>query len=509
MILSLSSCGKSKPQTPIYSATFIAEIATITIFPPLALPQSPTLASTHYPTLPFTKDPTITSTPTPTITNQPTASRTITLTPVPTVIPSITPTFDAYYLATATRSLAEVCPQKNADVNPPDFEALTNSDHLQQYYLDYFNSGGIAGALPTYWQPEFVVDLTNDGVPEYVIKWFDVFILGCHSGKYQLLLDIRSGGSNEVLEIKDANLNGMPEIILRVKLTPYIENFNVVEWDGTSFRSLFIPNDRHIIDDNVFEPYKGIADLKFADLDSDPVFELAIILYLPYAILNESYPEGYPWRKEIDYYKWNGNNYVFFTQKYDPPLFRFQAVHDGDWAFLRGEYDEAIDFYQQAIKDDNLYWYTEERRYYLFVNDQPSIFPKVTPEKPVYDPVEYPTLAAYSYFRMMLAEIKKDRLARAQTTYDWLQGHFTAGMPGHVYAELATLFWNEYKKSQDFALSCSLTYDFASTHPEEVFRYLTTQIVINKKLITWPDPIHFGAQSAELEYSPAMICPSQ
>ena len=109
----------------------------------------------------------------------------------------------------------------------------------------------------------------------------------------------------------------------------------------------------------------------------------------------------------------------------------------------------------------------------------------------------------------MLAELKNNHLARAQTTYDWLQANFTVDKPGHVYAELAALFWNEYQKSHDFASSCSLTYDYASTHPEEVFRYLTTQIVINKKLITWPDPIHFGDQSAELEYSPEMICPPQ
>ena len=396
--------------------------------------------------------------------------------------------------------------------------------HFQQDYLDYFNNGGIVGNLLTYWQPDYTVDLTNDGVSEYVFQQGDVFIFGCESRKYQLLLDIRENedtpAANRVIEVRDANQNGLPEIILEISNQSQTTIFDILEWDastihtneytsldGTQFRSLWAPNDRHINKNSLFESLNGSPYFRFEAMDLDPLLELAVHIIPPY--FDDSYDEGFPWRNEVDYYKWNGSAYVFAKQTYDLPLFRFQAVHDGDWAFLRGEYDQAIKFYQLAIKDDDLYWYTEARRYFLLINDPGWNSPTATPVNPIIDPAEYPNLTAYSYFRMMLAEIKKGYPTHAQTIYDWMQANFMADMPGHVYAELATLFWNEYQKSGDFASSCSLTYGYASMHPEEVFRYLTTQIVINKKLITWPDPIHFGYQSAELEYSPVMICPSQ
>jgi tetratricopeptide (TPR) repeat protein len=513
-VLTIWSCSRPARSTPSQTITFIAVTkisAQITL--PVFAPKS-TLAAPLTQTPLFTKTATVTPTPTPTITYQPTATPSATITPVPTILPTITPTFDAYRLTTATRSPAEVCPEVNSDVKPPDFEALSQPPpiikHFQQDYLDYFNNGGIVGNLLTYWQPDYTIDLTNDGVPEYIIRRWDFFILGCHEGKYQLLLNEKKtdqGGGGYAYEIKDANKNGIPEVILGVNKTPESESFVVVEWDGTQFRSLLVPNDRNINMNGVYEDPSERADLKFEAMDLDPLLDLAVHLYPPY--FDDSFDDGYPWRHEVDYYKWNGSAYVFAKQVYAPPLFRFQAVHDGDWAFLRGEYEQAINYYQQAIKDDNLYWYTESRRNFLLMNEPGWNSPKTIPARPVYDPDEYPNLAAYSYFRMMLAEIKKDRLARAETTYDWLQANFTTDMPGHIYSELATIFWTEFQKTQDFSMSCLLTYDFASSHPEEIFRYITTQIVINKKLITWPEPINFGYQSAELEYSPAMICPSQ
>src|SRR3972149_1086854 len=193
---SLWSCSRPSRPTTAGTTTIIAETITITTNPSLALPQNPALTAPPSPTLPLTKEATATSTSAPSITSQPTTTRTATITPVPTVIPTITPTFDAYHLATATRSPAEVCPEINPNVKPPDFEAMDQPPpiikHFQQDYLDYFNNGGIVGNLLTYWQPDYTVDLTNDGVSEYVFQQGDVFIFGCESRKYQLLLDIRA-----------------------------------------------------------------------------------------------------------------------------------------------------------------------------------------------------------------------------------------------------------------------------------------------------------------------------
>ncbi len=111
---------------------------------------------------------------------------------------------------------AESCPEKKPALRPPDFYAMIlKKEHFQQDYLDYFNSGGVVGNLAQNWLPEYVLDLTNDGVPEYIIRWGDVFVLGCHSGKFQILLDIRSienNGVNGVEAVGDANLNGVPRL---------------------------------------------------------------------------------------------------------------------------------------------------------------------------------------------------------------------------------------------------------------------------------------------------------
>jgi hypothetical protein len=430
---------------------------------------------------------------------------------------------DAYHLATATRSPAEACPEINTNLRPPDFEALNvnpSDRHFQQLYLDYFNHGGMAGNLLQAWKPSYIMDLTNDGVPEMVFQLQDVFIFGCQAGEFRLLLDVRAGedsSANSIIEIQDANQNGYPEIILGMKAAS--NSVDILEWDAsniyhlkytlgleTHFRSLWVPNDRHINEDGLFEESIRGIDVKFEAMDTDPLLDLAVHIMPPFS--DDSFNEGYPWRNETDFYTWNGSTYGFAKQVYDPPLFRFQAVHDGDRAFLRRDYDQAIQYYQLAIKDDDLYWYTEDRKIYLMVNDPMSKPGDITPAPPKINPAEYPNLSAYSYFRMIQAEILKGHPSGAQTIYDWLQANFSVDMPGYVYVELANLFWDEYQKSGDFSRSCTLTYDYASTRPEEVFRFLTTQIVINKKLITWPDPIHFGSQSAELEYSPGMICPA-
>ncbi len=250
---------------------------------------------------------------------------------------------------------------------------------------------------------------------------------------------------------------------------------------------------------------KGGAAFSFANTDSDPLLELIVTLYPSWE--KKRYEDGFPWRTVYDHYKWNGSNFIFARHIYSSPAFRFQAVNDGDWAFLYGDYINAISHYRLAISDDSLLWYTEERRMYSLIHDIPWAFRDVTPIPATYDPNEYPNLAAYSYFRMMLADIKLGRLSFAQTTYDWLQINFPTGKPGHAYAELAGEFWDVYKISQNFAMACSVVNDYAKLYPEEIFRYLSNSAIIDGIKINWPNAINFGEQSSELRYSPELICP--
>jgi hypothetical protein len=156
-----------------------------------------------------------------------------------------------------------------------------------------------------------------------------------------------------------------------------------------------------------------------------------------------------------------------------------------------------------------LLWYTNENGKFLLFKEMPWKFSEATPTHPTYDPDEYPNLAAYAYFRMMLAEIKMGRISSSQTTYNWLQSNYPSGKPGHVYAELAAVFWNDYQESHNINQGCSMTYEYANAHLEEIFRYLTKEIITNEQHLTWPNPTDFGQQSSELGYNPKMICPSK
>jgi hypothetical protein len=474
---------------------------------PTVLPLRP-FQATHTATLPLKA--TGLAVPTETHTLQPTSFSPKPPTLTETIFPTLTPTYDAYHLLKATQAPAETCPNRNPEVRSPDFDRMiSRTSHFQQLYLDYFNAGGLVENIPDQnWHPLYNLDLTNDGIPEYILHWGDVFIMGCKSGQYKILLDARkyeNDGVNGVEVLQDANLNGMPEFVLRVKLEPYIEHFKMFEWNGSEFHSLFLPGDKNITGSGFMEMSKGEAQFHFMNTDADPLLELVVEINQRSEELD--YVKGFPWRPEYDYYEWNGINYVFAKHDYGPPTFRFQAVNDGDWAFAYGDYKKAILHYQKAMFEKKLLGFTSQIRIYLLEKEIHWRFPDVTPTPAASDPGEYPNLAAYSYFRMMLADLKLERLAYAQKDYDWLQSHFPLGNPGHAYAEMAANFWNTYQTNQNFSQSCMAAQAYAKLHPEEVFRYISEQVDIDGNLVKWINPTSFGYQSATINYSPQFICP--
>jgi hypothetical protein len=147
----------------------------------------------------------------------------------------------------------------------------------------------------------------------------------------------RKHGAISIIEIGDANQNGFPEIILEMNFPSRL--IDVLEWDALNihkyqythggemrFRSLWVPNDRHINPEGFFElPVRGVA-INLEAMDLDPLLDLAVHIQPPYA--DDSFYEGYPWRNEVNYYTWNGSSYVFAKKVYDPS-FSIRAVHMG------------------------------------------------------------------------------------------------------------------------------------------------------------------------------------
>jgi len=164
---------------------------------------------------------------------------------------------------------------------------------------------------------------------------------------------------------------------------------------------------------------------------------------------------------------WNGQNFVNIKQgTNDPPQYRFQAIQDGDEQVRYGNYIAALSFYQAAIFDDRLEgWSPERREYELRALEfqyvpTPTVYPTPSP-----DITEYPRLAAYAYYRIMLLHIVQGHESDASTVYKTLQRKFESDPYGHPYYEMATEFWNSYQSTQKVYDGCAAAIQYAVEHP--------------------------------------------
>lgn len=102
------------------------------------------------------------------------------------------------------------------------------------------------------------------------------------------------------------------------------------------------------------------------------------------------------------------------------PNYRFQAIEDGDIVSLQGNYSEAIGLYQDAIESKTLDWWSRKR----FEHSREAAINFTTPAVLVPDLTEYPRLAAYVYYRIMLLQLVQTDESDASTTYNILQQKF-------------------------------------------------------------------------------------
>lgn len=304
------------------------------------------------------------------------------------------------------------------------------------------------------------------------------------------------------------NLDGMSEIVIQ----SYSLSWTVIvinewdsehpEWSDEYFKDLIM------VDDPSYGFSGGVATLDNAevelrDIDRNGTVELILQGGIPYLLsLGSLYANGYPWREETDVYMWNGEAFVLWSVVFTPPEYRFQAVQDGDRASLAGEYDAALAFYQEAVFSDKLEWWSLERKENILAYEQSrwSAGSMPFPTLPAPDLLEYPNLAAYARFRILLLHMLRGYLPEALTVYNTLQEKFPAGQPGHAYAEMAAAFWDEYQASQDIGQACGKAIEYAAANPVEILGYLGNN--------DYTDPTYpyvFGDQS--LTYQPKDICP--
>ena len=416
-----------------------------------------------------------TSTPSLTPLHTPTES----ITPLPT-IPTFTPTFDVSTILTVTPAPKAECPKENpelvADFSIPDQDNCEAGGYCYtrttaEEILSFLNRGGSISAVTTRLENinkvsgvfggNFIFsDLTNDSVPEFIFRDYSIIthihVFTCESGKYKLFTAPKDYPMNIHL-IEDLNNNGIPELIISGGFcsgSGCVE-LGIYEWTGNTYRDLS--------DNQIW--ISGPKSVEIKDYNSDGIKEI---------ILTGEYPGSCcmdlttPWRFKTIVYSWDGNIYSESYVSFDKAQYRFQAVQDADREVMYGDFDIALTYYQEAIFSDQLEWWSRERRDFevkLFNDSYKPVTPTPLPYPPE-DKTEYPRLAAYAYYRIMLLHLVQGHETDATTVYNTLQQKFGSDQYGRPYVEMATAFWNAYQSTHKMYDGCAAAIQYAAEHPD-------------------------------------------
>ena len=450
---------------------------------------------------------TMISTALPALTSTTTATRQFsTRTPrpsqTPTVVPSVTPTFDIAAIVTRTPAPPENCPTP-ANVPLPDLASDSRDLFMsfllrEEDVLDYLNQGGspsrliveLGQTLPRaelLTDNEVIRDLTGDGVPELlIIPLSNLYIWGCQNNQYQLLMSKTSEYVTinfyqlQLVGIQDMNLNSIPEVVVADFGCGWMSEGQCLdvyayEWNGTQFASL-IQGDSFM---GAASIYGGSLDKYFPgaeinDIDGNGTLELTLSGGIPNTWYDDYFWHA-PWRTQSDTYGWNGEHFVFVKTEFSSPIYRYQAVQDGDRALLRHDYPKALAFYQEAIFSDTLLgWSPAHKERSIALHELTWNFAlkgTPTPAIPSDDLQEYPNLAAYARYRIMLLHILQGNVPEAQIVYQTLQEKFPEGSDGHGFALVAKAFWDHYQLSKNIKASCAKAVSVAY-EVEAILRFL-------------------------------------
>ncbi len=432
-----------------------------------------------------------TSTPTvnPTITKQPTY--TVTLAPSATLTIFPPGSYDASLAVTHTPSAPAVCPDENPGLRfqfGDEFDA--EKPEIETPIRDFLDQGGTRQAVIEAFAQHFETradffyeqDVTDDGVLELVIPKPYLHIFGCDEGQYRTYLKVDPGGiisGSGIIANADMNLDGLDELVV-VKADATINlyqnpTYQIFGWDGFQFKNLVIQPDfvsRYggggVTGGDIW--VDGNSNWEIRDIDNNGTQEFVMRGGIP--VHPDTYMHG-PWRAETDTYMWNGAGFVLYGVEPDAPKYHFQAIQDADYAFFDGNFDEAIDLYQQVIFSDQLDWWSDERAWHEMQVWQAEYAHDPTPTPLPVDNMEYYNLAGYARYRIMLLHVVRGWMPDAKTVYETLQEKFPEGQEGHIFAELASAFWLEYQSSQDIGSACAKAIEYTAQNQCTVFDFVS------------------------------------
>ena len=419
---------------------------------------------------------------------------TTSITPLST-IPTFTPTFDVSTIVTVTPAPKAECPTTSQTSST--LIQLASYPSGQKYIdspepmLEYLNKGGKLESLRSELSkasiPYFIEDITNDDIPDlttvYGAEGIHQFVLlfWCERGKYNYFpkdlaeAETLISAAVEDFSINDLNKNGIPDILSigdgRTQLI-----VNILEWNGEGFIDLTASETQY----NAYASYAGRENFHLLNLNNDDIPEIIIEGHANYW-----YFPGEPFRSKTHIYRWNGK-YYSESDRYSSPEYRFQAIQDGDSLIIQGEYSEAANLYNEAINSNALGWWSKER-YEVQMDAAVNL---VTPTAIEPDKTEYPRLAAYAYYRIMLIHFVQNQEDDVNTTYNTLQQKFGSDPYGHPYVEMASTFWEAYQSTHTMYDGCAAAIQYAVEHPD---------------ILTPLGSDYHGVQSHI--YVPADVCP--
>jgi len=423
-----------------------------------------------------------------TSTTLPVINNTTTPSPIPTptqislpTIPAFTPTFDASTIITVTPAPKAECPKENPNLVPtfyvPKHPDCFDNDQCvlsgtEKEVLEFLNNGGailsvisrLRTAIHGDYQQYAYQDVTNDKLYDLMFIDFSMFgtlhVLFCNNGKYQMFSSPINGFEefygNQKIIVQDLNLNNIPEVIF-LQLNGISLYVHTYEWNGQTFQDLS-PNATtgnkttiEDVDHNGTKEILGTGLISLSGFYSYPYFG--------------SSDFNIPQLRSMSYvYSWNGRNFVFSSEKFEPPQYRFQAIQDGDYELLLKEYDQALLLYQDSIFSKKLNWWSPTQ--YEFMKTKYYNSNATLPPLPTEDLTEYPRLAAYAYYRIMLLHLVQENESEAATTYNTLQQKFGNDPYGSSYVEMATAFWEAYQSTHRMYDGCAAAIHYAAEHPE-------------------------------------------
>ncbi|MCL4274344.1 MAG: hypothetical protein KJZ77_10775 [Anaerolineales bacterium] len=408
---------------------------------------------------------------TPTITATTTQTPTITVTPLPT-IPTFTPTFDVSTIVTVTPAEKAECPTIDSKVNVKEYfpEKLEYpSPNASDKIAEFLNEGGNGEFLAERFDEIYIKsdyrggyafrDLTGDQVSEFLFVEINFsgkpIVFSCRNGYYERLFVLSRDHDfwDYTFEIDDLNVDGIPEII--VTGTDGVSfpqsKIYIFEWDGQTFR------------------ISGTADMlalwqtEIVDMDGNGTKEIVLTGDTPGCLSCGNFR---PQRQRTIILSWNGSGYVEVSNEFASPKYRFQSVQDADNAVQHGKHDKALNIYEEVTSNKNLEWWSLER----FTYEQDASYrwmPGYTPvPEPSEDPTEYPRLAAYAYYRILLLHLAQGQEAEAASTYQTLLSTFGNDPYAAPYAEMATAFWEAYQPTNKMYDGCAAAIQYAVEHPE-------------------------------------------